>query len=131
MELVAVLEALKALKMTGLSVAIYTDSQLVIGWLTGANKVKADHIAELVRDIKTVVEAKYLAVDWYHVKGHNGNAGNTRADQLARKQAREVSSPEWHNKPRCLCAGLLNHSPHAVPNPDCPLHGAGFAHWEV
>jgi len=88
MELVAVLEALKAIKRTGLSVAIYTDSQLVIGWLTGEYKVKADHIAELVRAIKTMAEAKFLAIDWFHVKGHNGCTNNTRADQLARNKAR-------------------------------------------
>lgn len=90
MELVAVLEALRAIKHTGLSVAIYTDSQLVIGWLTGAYKVKADHIAELVRAIKTMAEAKFLAIDWFHVKGHSGNAGNERANRLAQVQARRA-----------------------------------------
>jgi ribonuclease HI len=88
MELVAVLEALKALKMTGLSVAIYTDSQNVIGWLSGEYSTKNARIAQLVRDIKTVVECKYLAVDWFYVKGHNGCTNNVRADQLARNRAR-------------------------------------------
>ncbi len=92
MELTAVLEALKIIKLTGLSVAIYTDSQLVIGWLTGAYKVKADHIAELVRAIKTLAEAKFLAIDWFHVKGHSGNAGNARADQLAQAAAAQAKA---------------------------------------
>lgn len=88
MELVAVLEALKALKRTGLSVAIYTDSQLVIGLLAGNYSTKKPHLQALVRDIKTMVECKYLAVDWFYVKGHNGNSNNMRADQLARNKAR-------------------------------------------
>jgi ribonuclease HI len=41
-----------------------------------------------VQDIKTVVEGKYLAVDWFHVRGHNGDSNNVRADQLARNKAR-------------------------------------------
>lgn len=88
MELVAVYEALKALKMNGLSVAIYTDSQLVCGLLGGSYTTKKPHLAQLVRDIKTVVECKYLAVDWFHVNGHSGDTNNTRADQLARNKAR-------------------------------------------
>jgi len=90
MELVAVLEALKAIKRTGLSVAIYTDSQLVIGLLGGNYTTKKPHLQALVRDIKTVVECKYLAVDCFHVNGHAGDTNNMRADQLARKQARNV-----------------------------------------
>ena len=88
MELVAVLEALKAIKRTGLSVAIYTDSQLVIGLLGGNYTTKKPHLQALVRDIKTVVEGKYLSLDLFHVKGHNGNSNNVRADQLARNKAR-------------------------------------------
>lgn len=88
MELLAVLEALKTLKRTGLSVAIYTDSQLVIGLLTGDYNTKKPHLQALVRDIKTVVENKFLSVDWFHVNGHAGDTNNTRADQLARNKAR-------------------------------------------
>ena len=36
-------------------VAVYTDSQLVIGWLTGAYKVKQPHIARLVNDISVLL----------------------------------------------------------------------------
>lgn len=88
MELVAVLEALRAIKRTGLSVAIYTDSKNVIGWVTDEYRVKDARIAQLVAQIKSVVEAKYLAVDMFHVKGHTGNSNNVRADQLARNKAR-------------------------------------------
>jgi ribonuclease HI len=104
MELMAVLEALRAIKHTGLSVAIYADSQLVIGWLTGAYKVKADHIAELVRAIKTMAEAKFLAIDWFHVKGHSGNAGNERANRLAQNEARIAKRVVAKKAHRTLCA---------------------------
>ncbi len=90
MELMAVLEALKTLKRTGLSVAIYTDSLLVVGWLSGEYRAKEPHIAQLVAQIKTVVEGKYLALDLFHVKGHSGNAGNERANRLAKAQAQRA-----------------------------------------
>jgi len=90
MELMAVLEALKALKRTGLSVAIYTDSLLVVGWLSGEYRAREPHIAQLVAQIKTVVEGKYLALDLVHVKGHSGNVGNERANRLARAQAQRA-----------------------------------------
>jgi len=92
MELTAVLEGLRALKLTGLQVAIYTDSLLVIGWLTGEYKVKAAHIGELVDAIKTVAEGKFLTIDWFHVKGHSGNAGNERANRLAQAEAQRAKS---------------------------------------
>jgi ribonuclease HI len=88
MELMAVLEALKALKRTGLSVAIYTDSQLVVGLLAGDHHTKKPHLQAIVRDIKTVAEGKYLALDFFHVKAHSGNPGNERANKLAQNEVR-------------------------------------------
>jgi ribonuclease HI len=123
MELVAVLEALKALKMNGLSVAVYTNSQLVVGLLRGSYSTKKPHLQSLMQDIKAVVDGKSLDVGWFHVQGHNGDSNNVRADQLARNKARENA--------RCICTDFLNFNPDPVANPDCPLHGAGFAHWEV
>jgi hypothetical protein len=29
-------------------------------------------------------------------------------------------------KARCVCVDFLNDNPDPVPNPDCPIHGAGF-----
>lgn len=29
-------------------------------------------------------------------------------------------------KARCICVDFLNNNPDPTPNPDCPIHGAGF-----
>ncbi len=91
MELVAVIEALAALKRRS-RVVLHTDSQYVKlgvtewlpnwirrGWKTAGNKAvkNADlwgRLAEL---------AQRHDIDWRWVKGHAGNAGNERADRLA------------------------------------------------
>lgn len=88
MELLAVYQALKALKRTGLSVAIYTDSKLVIGLLNDSYHTRKPHLQKIVRDIKQIVEGKYLALDLFHVKGHSGNTGNERANRLAQNEVR-------------------------------------------
>jgi ribonuclease HI len=90
MELTAVLEALKALKRTGLSVAIYTDSMLVINLLANGHQTRQPHLAVLVRRIRELVATKALAVDFIHVKGHTGIPGNERANALARIEARKA-----------------------------------------
>jgi ribonuclease HI len=92
MELVAVLEALKTLKRTGLSVAIYTDSQLVVGWLSGTYRVKEAHIAMLVRQINIMVQDKGLSLELFHVKAHSGNAGNERANLLAQLETAKAKA---------------------------------------
>jgi len=30
-------------------------------------------------------------------------------------------------KARCICVDFINCNPDPIPNPDCPIHGAGFA----
>ena len=68
MELTAVCEALKALKRTNLSVAIYTDSMLVINLLANGHQTKKPHLAGLVREIKELVAAKNLRCAPAHVQ---------------------------------------------------------------
>ncbi len=36
-------------------------------------------------------------------------------------------TPRGVDKARCICVDFLNFNPDPVANPDCPLHGAGFA----
>ena len=91
MELTAAIEALNALKQS-CSVSLHTDSVYVKdgitkwienwknnGWRTAAKKpVKNAELWQLLDDA-----VKRHDVTWYWVKGHNGDEGNERADELA------------------------------------------------
>jgi ribonuclease HI len=97
MELTAVIEALRALKWP-CEVALYTDSQYVRqgitewignwkarGWLTAAKQPVKN--ADLWRALDE--EAARHEVRWRWVKGHSGDEGNERADELANRGAVE------------------------------------------
>lgn len=93
MELLAVIEALRALKKP-CDVVLFTDSQYVQkgisewihgwkarGWKTAAKQpVKNEDLWRALDQI-----AATHKVDWQWVKGHAGHPGNERADQLANK----------------------------------------------
>ena len=91
MELTAVIESLKALKKPS-EVRIYTDSQYVKkgvqewmvawkarGWRTADKKpVKNVDLWQTLEPLLAQHE-----IEWRWVKGHSGNPGNERADELA------------------------------------------------
>jgi ribonuclease HI len=91
MELTAAIEALNALKGHS-SVILYTDSKYVMdgikdwmpnwkerGWKTAARKpVKNKDLWQALDEATQRHE-----IDWRWVKGHNGNPGNEKADELA------------------------------------------------
>lgn len=91
MELTAAVQALNALKR-GCRVVLYTDSQYVCtglsewlpqwkarGWKTAAKKpVKNQDLWQALDAAATAHE-----VQWRWVRGHDGNPGNERVDQLA------------------------------------------------
>ena len=92
MELQAAIEALLAVK-PGVPVAIHTDSTYVRdgitswigkwkrnGWKTAARKPVKNE--DLWRRLDELTQAR--AVSWHWVKGHAGDPGNERADELAR-----------------------------------------------
>lgn len=92
MELTAAAEALEALKR-GAEVDLYTDSQYVRGgitswlknwkrndWRTADRKPVKN--ADLWRRLDEACQRHKVA--WHWVRGHVGNEGNERADQLAR-----------------------------------------------
>ena len=93
MELTAVIEALNALKGSR-SVILHTDSKYVKdgieswienwkkrGWKTSAKKPVKNQDLWMALD-----EARERHdIDWRWVKGHAGNAGNEKADELANK----------------------------------------------
>ncbi|HTP71280.1 MAG TPA: ribonuclease HI [Burkholderiaceae bacterium] len=91
MELTAVIEALAALKQRS-HVAVYTDSEYVRngitswihnwklrGWRT-ADKKPVKNV-ELWQRLDALASAH--DVRWHWVRGHNGDPGNERADELA------------------------------------------------
>jgi len=93
MEMMAVIEALRALKRTT-TARIHTDSQYVQkgmtewihgwkrrGWKTaGKDPVKNE---DLWRELDA--QAARHTLEWLWVRGHNGHPENERADELARR----------------------------------------------
>jgi ribonuclease HI len=95
MELMAVIQALQALKRP-CAVTLYVDSQYVLkgmtewlpgwkakGWRT-ATKQPVKNV-ELWQALDELVNKSGHAIDWHWVRGHDGNAGNERADVLANR----------------------------------------------
>jgi ribonuclease HI len=93
MELTAVIRALEALKRP-VSGRVYTDSQYVRqgllewmpqwkarGWKTADKKPVKNQ--DLWQELDALAQRHEL--EWHWVKGHSGNAGNERVDQLANR----------------------------------------------
>ena len=98
MELMAAIMALETLKER-CSVELYTDSKYVMdgikswinnwkknGWRTSAKKPVKN--VDLWQQLDTATDQHDIT--WHWVKGHTGNAGNERADELARKGISEL-----------------------------------------
>lgn len=79
-ELKAVERGLKAVKNKKLPVRVLTDSQYVLGLLT--LNWKAQKNQEIVIALKTLMR-EFSDIKLIKVKGHQGNHGNEKADQLA------------------------------------------------
>ena len=99
MEMQAALEALKFLKDKNDLIELYTDSNYLRqgitewihkwkknNWRTAARKPVANR--ELWIQISDLNEK--MDVEWHWVKGHAGDPGNERADQLANLGAEDV-----------------------------------------
>ena len=98
MELIAPLKALDALPESS-RVSLYTDSQYVKngitmwisnwkrnGWKTSTGKQVKN------QDLWQALErsTQRHIVDWHWVKGHSGDAGNERADELANRAIEQM-----------------------------------------
>ncbi|MGB0238788.1 MAG: ribonuclease HI [Cycloclasticus sp.] len=91
MELTAVIEALKALKQPS-DLIIHSDSKYVLSgineWLPNwkkrnwktANRKPVKNV-DLWQQLDALIQSH--TIKWVWVKGHSGNAGNERADELA------------------------------------------------
>ncbi|MBI2771067.1 MAG: ribonuclease HI [Burkholderiales bacterium] len=95
MEMMAVIEALQALKRP-CSVTLHLDSQYVLkgitewlpgwkakGWRTAAKQPVKN--VDLWQQLDKLVSQGGHTIDWRWVRGHNGDAGNERADALANR----------------------------------------------
>lgn len=91
MELMAVIQALQALKRP-CEIALYTDSQYVLkgitewidGWKAKGWKTASKAPVKNVDLWQQLDQARQIhKIDWIWVRGHTGNFGNERADQLA------------------------------------------------
>ncbi len=93
MELRAVIEALSALKRP-CDVKLHVDSQYVLkgmtewlqgwkakGWRT-AGKQPVKNV-DLWQELDALVNGAGHRIEWHWVRGHNGDPGNERADELA------------------------------------------------
>ena len=91
MELQGALAALRAVDPTA-GATVYSDSQYVINgltkWLTGWKRkgwVTATRAPVKNRDLWKLLDAADPGrVKWRHVRGHSGDPGNDRADEIAR-----------------------------------------------
>ena len=99
MEYTAVAEALEALP-AGAKATVFSDNQSLVencrrhldGWRErGWANVDAT-IVQIVKRIDALIVCKQLDLTWQWVRGHNGNAGNDRADELAAQGAREAAA---------------------------------------
>lgn len=100
MELTAAIQALEALRRPA-AVSLYTDSRYLLdgitkwikgwqrnGWLTSARKPVKN--GDLWRRLAEAMSPHQ--VTWLWVKGHAGDPGNQRADELARLGIEEAAS---------------------------------------
>lgn len=93
MELLAVIEGLKALRKKGISVIVYSDSQYVVkaikeGWLKKwiANNFKGGKKnPDLWKELYSLLQENEINFRW--IKGHADNPFNNRCDQLATNAA--------------------------------------------
>jgi ribonuclease HI len=87
-ELEAIRTGLKAVKNREKPVRIYTDSSYAFGLITKGWKAKKN--PELVAEIRKL-SGSFSDIRYYKVKGHAGDPGNERADELATEAIKQNS----------------------------------------
>ena len=113
MELLAAITALESLSRP-VPVQLYTDSKYVLdgitkwlpGWQRNGWQTAAKKPVKNVDLWKRLVEAmERHQVTWHWVKGHSGDPGNERADELARLGIAEAGSGPAAREPGWAQAG--------------------------
>ncbi|WP_054694161.1 ribonuclease HI [Syntrophomonas palmitatica] len=104
MELTAVIEALKALKVSGWEVTVYSDSAYIVnafkqGWIenwqkNGWKNSKKEAVAnqDLWLNLLALLQKNRVKIE--KVKGHAGDEFNERCDQLARAAIKKLIAPD-------------------------------------
>jgi ribonuclease HI len=110
MELLAVIKALEAMKMEGLTITIYTDSKYVCeavekGWVFNWQRTnfKGKKNADLWTQFLRLYPKNKIAFKW--VKGHAGHKENERCDALATAAA---DNPTTHLVDSGFESGMFN-----------------------
>ena len=106
MELLAVIEGLRAIKKNELPVTIYSDSQYVVnaiskGWLNTWIKINFKGDKKNPDLWKIFYElSKQFVINMVWVKGHADNAYNNRCDELATSAAdgKNLAVDEWYEE---------------------------------
>jgi len=97
MEYTAVAEALAALP-DRVAAKVFSDNESLVvnldkklrDWIESDFRNVDPSIVPIARRIASLISEKALRLTWQWVRSHNGNAGNQRADELARQGAREA-----------------------------------------
>jgi ribonuclease HI len=89
MELEAVYQGLAAITRRNAAITVRTDSQCVIGWLSGTYKTRQDHIHAVVTRILALIAERGYTITYVHVRGHMDDTDNERCDTLAGKERRQ------------------------------------------
>jgi len=87
MEMMAILQAVRAVKAKGATLWIVTDSQNAIGWLSLGWKCNTPHIIKIRNQILMAAEKNNLTLKFEKVKAHSGHFLNEYVNLLAQKAA--------------------------------------------
>ena len=109
MEMMAAIMALRSLRQPGMEVILHSDSQYLIksvtewmkgwkarGWKKSGGPLKN---VDLLKELDALVPQH--RVQWRWVKGHDGNHGNERVDQLANEAMDRIATgvdPAWEQR---------------------------------
>ena len=100
MELMAVIEAIKCLKVKNVQLDIYSDSSYVVnsiskGWLDNWVKTNFKDKAnvDLWKEFLSLRDSYTINMIW--VKGHASNVGNNRCDELATAASADSNKLNW------------------------------------
>jgi len=128
MELQAAISALDYVQNPA-QIQLFSDSQYLIRgmneWLPGwkqknwRNASGKELANQDLWQLLDFLNTKHL-INWNWVKGHNGNAGNTRADQLANLGTKQFSDTKKNNQNSSNYSSRQE-NPNTKTNPEKPL----------